>query len=65
MQVFIFYCLIMYYVVIMTKRETVSITIRLPKELVEWVDSKADGVEYRNRTHVIEKALSGFKNRTK
>ena len=45
----------------MSKRETISVTIRLPKELVNWIDSKIDGVDYRNRTHVIEKALSNYK----
>ena len=45
----------------MSKRETISVTIRLPKELVNWIDSKIDGVENRNRTHVIEKALSKYK----
>ena len=65
MQVFIFYCHIMSYDVIMTKRETVSITIRLPKDVIEWVDSKVDGIDYRNRTHVIEKALSEFKKKIK
>lgn len=44
----------------MSKRDTLSITIRLPKDLVEWIDSQVDGVEYRNRTHVIEKAISKF-----
>lgn len=47
----------------MTKRETISVTLRLPKDLVEWVDSQVDGVDFRNRTHVIEKALSEFKNK--
>ena len=53
----------MSYVVIMSKRDTISVTIRLPKDLVEWVDSKVDGVEYRNRTHVVEKAIAEFKNK--
>ena len=35
--------------------------VRLPKDLVDWVDSQADGVNFRNRTHVIEKALSDLK----
>ena len=65
MQVFIFYCHILSYDVIMAKRETVSITIRLPKDLVDWIDSQADGVSYRNRTHVIEKALNEFKTKKK
>ena len=55
----------MSYDVIMTKRETISVTIRLPKDLVDWIDSEVDGVEYRNRTHVIEKALSELKNKDK
>jgi len=53
----------MSYVVIMSKRDTISVTIRLPKNLVEWIDSQVDGVDYRNRTHVIEKALSVFKKK--
>ncbi len=61
MQVFIFYCHILSYDVIMAKRETISITIRLPEDIVKWVDSQVDGVSYRNRTHVIEKALAEFK----
>lgn len=47
----------------MAKRETVSITIRLPKDIIEWVDSKVDGIDYRNRTHVIEKAIAEFKKK--
>lgn len=47
----------------MTKRDTISVTIRLPKDLVEWVDSQIDGIDYRNRTHVIEKALNEFKKK--
>ena len=47
----------------MAKRDTISITIRLPKELVNWVDSKVDNVDFRNRTHVIEKVLSEYKKR--
>lgn len=65
MQVFIFYCLISSYVVIMTKRKTVSVTVRLPKELTEWIDNQIDGVDFRNRTHVIEKALMEFRNKKK
>ena len=42
----------------MKKRETVSITIRLPKDIVNQIDKKVDGIEYRTRTHVIEKALA-------
>ena len=53
----------MSYVVIMSKRDTISVTIRLPKDLVEWIDSQVDGVDYRNRTHVIEKALNEFKSK--
>jgi len=53
----------MSYVVIMSKRDTISVTIRLPKDLVEWIDSKVDGIDYRNRTHVIEKALNKFKDK--
>ena len=49
----------------MSKRDTISVTIRLPKELVEWVDSQVDGIGYRNRTHVIEKALSEFRKHKK
>ena len=45
----------------MTKRETVSITIRLPKELVDWIDTQVDGVNYRSRTHVIEKSIVKLK----
>lgn len=50
----------MSYVVIMSKRDTISVTIRLPKDLVERVDKQIDGVDFRNRTHVIEKALDQF-----
>lgn len=44
----------------MSKKETTSVTIRLPKELLARVDSKIDDVNYRNRTHVIIKALDEF-----
>jgi len=47
----------------MTKRDTISVTIRLPKDLIEWIDKKVDGVDYRNRTHIIEKALIEFKKK--
>lgn len=53
----------MSYVVIMSKRDTISVTIRLPKDLVEWIDSQIDGVDYRNRTHVIEKAIVTYKDK--
>jgi len=49
----------------MSKRDTISVTIRLPKDIVEWIDSQVDGVDYRNRTHVVEKAISEFKNKNK
>jgi Arc/MetJ-type ribon-helix-helix transcriptional regulator len=49
----------------MAKRETISITIRLPKDLVDWVDSKVDNVIFRNRTHVIEKILNESKNKNR
>lgn len=32
--------------------------IRLPKELLEWIDSKIDGVHIRNRSHFIEIVLT-------
>jgi len=44
----------------MSKRDTISVTIRLPKDLIKKVDSKIDDVNYRNRTHIIEKALNEF-----
>lgn len=53
----------MSYDVIMSKRETISITIRLPRDLVDWIDTRVDGVNYRNRTHIIEKALIEFKKK--
>jgi len=49
----------------MSKRETISVTLRLPKDLVEWIDSQIDGVSFRNRTHIIEKALTEFKKNIK
>ena len=49
----------------MSKRETISVTLRLPKDLVEWIDSQIDGVGFRNRTHIIEKALTEFKKNIK
>jgi len=39
--------------------------VRLPNGLVDWVDLQADGVNFRNQTHVIEKALSEFKKSKK
>jgi Arc/MetJ-type ribon-helix-helix transcriptional regulator len=47
----------------MAKRDTISITIRLPKELVRWIDSNIDNIDFRNRTHVIEKALCEYKKK--
>lgn len=47
----------------MSKRDTISVTIRLPKDLVDWIDSQVDGVDYRNRTHVIEKSINEFKRK--
>jgi Arc/MetJ-type ribon-helix-helix transcriptional regulator len=49
----------------MSKRETISVTLRLPKDLVEWIDSQIDGISFRNRTHIIEKALTEFKKNKK
>lgn len=48
----------------MTKKETVSVTMRLPKELVEWLDEQIDGINIRNRTHLIEKALIKLKEKS-
>jgi Arc/MetJ-type ribon-helix-helix transcriptional regulator len=45
----------------MSNRKTMSVTIRLPTDIVEWIDSQVDGVDFRNRTHVIEKALIEYK----
>jgi len=47
----------------MSKRETISVTIRLPKDIVKWMDDQVDGIDFRNRTHIIEKALSEYKKR--
>jgi len=47
----------------MAKRDTISVTIRLPKELLKWIDSKIDNVDFRNRTHVIEKALYEYRKK--
>ena len=47
----------------MAKRDTISVTIRLPKEIVKWIDSKIDNIDFRNRTHVIEKALNEYKKK--
>jgi Arc/MetJ-type ribon-helix-helix transcriptional regulator len=41
----------------MKKRESVSITIRLPTDLVAWIDKQIDDVENRSRTQVILKAI--------
>jgi len=65
MQVFIFYCHILYYDVIMIKRKTSSVTVRLPKNLIEWLDKQVDGITNRNRSHIIEKALNEYKNKNK
>ena len=40
----------------MGKREYVA--LRLPPDMLEWIDSKVDGVHIRNRTHFIEIVLS-------
>lgn len=34
------------------------VALRLPSGLLEWIDSKVDGVHIRNRTHFIEIVLS-------
>lgn len=47
----------------MKKRETTSITIRLPNDLIKWIDQKVDGVHFRNRTHLIEIALEKYKKK--
>jgi hypothetical protein len=40
----------------MVKKEYVG--LRLSPEMLEWIDSKIDGVHIRNRTHFIEIVLS-------
>ena len=40
----------------MGKKEYVA--LRLPSEIVAWIDSKVDGVHIRNRTHFIEIVLT-------
>jgi metal-responsive CopG/Arc/MetJ family transcriptional regulator len=65
MQVLIFYCNILSYVVIIIKRKTSSVTVRLPIDLIEWIDKQIDGVNNRNRSHIIEKAIKEYQNRSK
>ena len=40
----------------MSKKEYVA--LRLPSDLLKWIDSKVDGVHIRNRTHFIEIVLT-------
>lgn len=47
----------------MHKKKTVSVTIRLPENLIEWYDNQIDGVNIRNRTHIIEKALKEYQEK--
>lgn len=44
----------------MQKKKTISVTIRLPEDLIQWYDKQIDGVNIRNRTHIIEKALKEY-----
>jgi hypothetical protein len=39
------------------------VAVRLSPELLEWIDSKIDGVRIRNRTHFIEIVLSERKQK--
>jgi len=47
----------------MKKRKSTTITVRIPDDLLEWLDDQVDGIDFRNRTHVILKALSEYKKR--
>lgn len=47
----------------MGKSTTLSVTIRLPKDLVEWLDSQIDGTNIRNRTHIIEKSIREYQEK--
>jgi len=49
----------------MSKRDTTTVTLRLPTDLIKEIDKFADGIQYRNRTHFIEKAVITLINKEK
>ena len=46
----------------MTASKNTTITVRIPDDLLNWLDKQVDGIDFRNRTHVIIKAISEYKN---
>jgi Arc/MetJ-type ribon-helix-helix transcriptional regulator len=45
----------------MTASKNTTITVRVPDGLLNWLDEQVDGIDFRNRTHVIIKAISEYK----
>jgi len=43
--------------------ETTLVSIRLPSDLLEWVDSQVDGINIKDRTQFIVKTLSELRNK--
>lgn len=49
----------------MKKTKNTTITVRIPDEMLKWLDDQVDGIDFRNRTHVIIKALSEYRKKEK
>lgn len=42
-----------------------SISVTIDKELVEWIDKQVETKKYRNRSHLVELALTEFQEAAK
>ncbi len=39
-----------------------ALAVSLDKELIDWINSKANSKGFRNRSHLVEEAINKFKN---
>lgn len=42
-----------------------SISVTIDKELIEWIDKQVNTKKYRNRSHLVELALTNFREEQK
>ena len=42
-----------------------SISVTIDKELVDWIDKQVGTKKYRNRSHLVELALTNFRENQK
>lgn len=45
--------------------KSTTITLRIPDDLLKWLDEQVDGIDIRTRTHIIIKAINEYKKQNK